>query len=156
MGSEMCIRDRLKLERLEADDDKLTAVFLLVLASHEMCVTALNNLQDRKSIGGYLHVSYDYLNFGRMSTALSAVPLHELRSQGMIEGLMNILDCIDRIVRISDASQEDLGFEFNDWNEVRDAAIEIEGIESRAFASVTSAVEQSRSFLRTTKDEFVG
>ena len=69
---------------------------------------------------------------------------------------MNILDCIDRIVRISDASQEDLGFEFNDWNEVRDAAIEIEGIESRAFASVTSAVEQSRSFLRTTKDEFVG
>ena len=143
-----------KLERLEADDDKLTAVFLLANAAHEMCEIALVNLQNRSDISAFLEVGYDYLNFERVQVALAAVPLHEIRSQGMIKGVLDILDCIDRIVRICEGSQDDPEFHLSDWNDVRDEASIIQRIESTAFGKVTDAVDQSRSHLRQAVDQW--
>lgn len=137
-----------RLDRLEADDDRLTAAFSVAMYAADLIHEAARQAASRASVGGYLEVSCYYLDFEGAARALQAIPLHDLRSSAMIGGLLKIHRCVESIDRMTNNAQADPSFDDHDYGEWQEGIIEIRTATETAMQDLTQQVEQSRALLR--------
>lgn len=137
-----------RLDRIEADDDRLTAALSVAMYAADLIYEAAGQAASKGSVTGYLLVSCDYLDFDGATRALQAIPLHDLRSPAMIGGLLKIQRCVESIDRMTGNAQADPFFDEHDYSEWQEGIVEIRNTTESSMQSLAEIVEQSRRLLR--------
>jgi hypothetical protein len=135
-------------DRIEADDDRLTAALCVGMYAADLIEEAVAAAATRSSVTGYLEVSCYYLDFEGAVRALQAIPLYELRSTAMVGGLLKMQRCIEQLDRMTTNAQADSFFYEHDYSEWQEGIIEIRDAKNAAMQILADAVESSRALLR--------
>lgn len=135
-------------ERLEADDHRLTAALSISMFAADLVDNVMLQVDHRGSVTGYLDESSYYLDFDGAARVLATIPLHELRSQGMVSGVLRLQRCVAQLSQMTAAGRADSSFEQSDYLEWRESVVGVRDEKNIAMDEIANEVEHSRNLLR--------
>lgn len=151
LAAERALNQReLAAERRKNQLEKQVAIFALADASNDRLIKLVEAFDVSERVGSlgisaYIDQEYSPAVFSHALRALAAVPLHELRSYDLVNGIIHIIDALDRAIRvcndIEQANADEYGFFESHYNAVMD----LERCRSTGYKLVYAATVEART-----------